>query len=209
MSTHAIERRADGEFLDDGFWTPQTSMLRAVRDWVLGSPDEPVRSALSIDENPTLREILTRRWPGLTVTDAVYPAVDAQDLSGFADGSFDLTFSHQVLEHLPRPWVAATELVRVTRPGGLGIHTTCASNPRHGPPDFNDYYRFLPDGLAALFDGVEVIVKAGWGNRQALAYNFAIDDGHGDLGGRRFHRTLGEANEENFPWHTWIIFRKP
>jgi len=53
-----------------------------------------------------------------------------------------------------------------------------------------------------------VLVKAGWGNRQALAYNLAIDDGHGALGGRRFVRAIGEPNEEDFPWHTWIIVRK-
>lgn len=202
----AVDPEHDAEFLADGMWTPQTAMLRAVRDWVLASEDEP-RSALSIDRNPTLTAILKRRWPALAIEEARHPEHDVQDLSLFADETFDLTFSHQVLEHVPRPWVAAAELVRVTRPGGLGIHTTCAANPRHGPPAFNDYYRFLPDGLEALFGGVDVVVKAGWGNRQALAYNLAIDDGHGALGGRRFCRAIGEANEENFPWHTWIIYR--
>jgi hypothetical protein len=88
------------------------------------------------------------------------------------------------------------------------LHTTCAFNPRHGLPQFNDYYRFLPDGLAELFEGVKVIVKAGWGNRQALLYNLAIDDGHGALGGRRFCEHLGQKNDEQYPWHVWIIFEK-
>lgn len=194
-------------FTDKGLWTPQTQMLRAVRDWVCGSADEP-RTALSIDRNPTLNQILLSRWPGLEIREARYPQFDVQDLSGIPDGCFDLVYSHQVLEHVPKPWRAAAELVRVVRPGGLGIHTTCAANPRHGLPEFNDYYRFLPDGLGELFDGVEVLVKAGWGNRQALLYNYAIDDGHGALGGRRFVRAVGEPNEENHPWHTWIIFRR-
>lgn len=197
----------DDAFTDRGLWTPQTQMLRAVRDWVRGSADEP-RTALSIDRNPTLNQILLSRWPGLEIREARYPEFDVQDLSGIPDGSFDLAYSHQVLEHVPKPWRAAAELVRVVRHGGLGIHTTCAANPRHGLPDFNDYYRFLPDGLGELFDGVEVLVKAGWGNRQALLYNYAIDDGHGALGGRRFVRAVGEPNEENHPWHTWIIFRR-
>ena len=199
--------RPDDDFLVDGLWTPQTSMLRSIRDWVLAAPDEP-RRALSIDRNPTLCEIFRRRWPGLDVTEACWPESDAQNLHSIPDSSFDLVFSHQVLEHIPKPWLAAAELVRVLRPGGLGVHTTCAANPRHGPPAFNDYYRFLPDGLEQLFDGVETIVKAGWGNRQALLYNHAIDDGHGTLGGRRFARAIGEPNDENFPWATWIIFRK-
>lgn len=37
----------------------------------------------------------------------------------FADASFDVTYSSNVLEHVPRPWRMAEEMVRVTRPGGL------------------------------------------------------------------------------------------
>ena len=37
----------------------------------------------------------------------------------FADGSFDITFSSNVLEHVPDPWVMADEMVRVTKPGGI------------------------------------------------------------------------------------------
>ncbi|MFY0405754.1 class I SAM-dependent methyltransferase [Solicola sp. PLA-1-18] len=37
----------------------------------------------------------------------------------FADGSFDVTYSSNVLEHVGEPWTMADEMVRVTRPGGL------------------------------------------------------------------------------------------
>ena len=37
----------------------------------------------------------------------------------FADDSFDITYSSNVLEHVPDPWRMADEMVRVTRPGGL------------------------------------------------------------------------------------------
>ncbi len=37
----------------------------------------------------------------------------------FANGAFDITFSSNVLEHVPAPWVMADEMVRVTRPGGI------------------------------------------------------------------------------------------
>ena len=36
----------------------------------------------------------------------------------YADSSFDLTYAHQVLQHLADPVVAVQEMVRVTRPGG-------------------------------------------------------------------------------------------
>jgi SAM-dependent methyltransferase len=37
----------------------------------------------------------------------------------FADATFDLCFSSNVLEHVPDPWRMGDEMVRVTRPGGL------------------------------------------------------------------------------------------
>jgi SAM-dependent methyltransferase len=200
-------KQAEPDFTDAGLWTPQTSMLNSIHRWVQDCPFR-AGTALSIDQNPTLDQILRLKWPGLLIEHAIHPRHDAQNLRAFADDGFDLVYSHQVLEHLPKPWLAAHELVRVLKPGGVGLHTTCAYNPRHGPPAFNDYYRFLPDGLAALFDGVEILTKGGWGNRQALLYNLAIDDGHGALGGRRFHKSIGEANDENHPWVTWVIFQK-
>jgi SAM-dependent methyltransferase len=38
-----------------------------------------------------------------------------------ADGSVDVCFSSNVVEHVPAPWQFADELVRVTRPGGLVV----------------------------------------------------------------------------------------
>ena len=37
----------------------------------------------------------------------------------FADATFDVCYSSNVLEHVPDPWRMADEMVRVTRPGGL------------------------------------------------------------------------------------------
>jgi SAM-dependent methyltransferase len=37
----------------------------------------------------------------------------------FADGSVDVCYSSNVLEHVSRPWQMAAEMVRVTKPGGL------------------------------------------------------------------------------------------
>jgi SAM-dependent methyltransferase len=37
----------------------------------------------------------------------------------FADGSVDVCYSSNVLEHVREPWLMADEMVRVTRPGGL------------------------------------------------------------------------------------------
>ena len=37
----------------------------------------------------------------------------------FADGSVDVAYSSNVLEHVVDPWLMAEEMVRITRPGGL------------------------------------------------------------------------------------------
>jgi FkbM family methyltransferase len=195
------------EFLDKGYWTPQTVMLRRIQDWVFNCVYTPTL-ALSIDSNPQLENIFLKKWPSLKVSHATFPEVDACNLQSFADYSFDLVFSHQVLEHINKPWIAAEEMMRVLKPGGIGIHTTCAFNPRHGQPHFNDYYRFLKEGLEELFSGATVLSSEEWGNREAILYNVAIDDGHGALGGRRFHESIGSRSDSLYPWVTWIICQK-
>lgn len=182
-------------------------MLRKILQWVMKAPHD-CREILSIDRNPTLEPIILARWPEAAINYAIYPEIDACDLKGYSDNSFDLVFSHQILEHIPKPWIASKEMTRVLKPGGLGIHTTCAFNPRHGAPAFGDFFRFLKDGLATLFDNVQILSLDEWGNREAILYNVGIDDGHGPLGGRRFHELLGSRNDGLYPWHTWIIFEK-
>jgi SAM-dependent methyltransferase len=39
----------------------------------------------------------------------------------FGDGTFDITYSSNVLEHVARPWDMAEDMVRVTKPGGTVI----------------------------------------------------------------------------------------
>lgn len=194
------------DYLDRGRWTPQTQMFRALSDFIQRSGSQ-VSNALSIDVNPEIDGMAQTRWPALALTRAVHPETDCQALP-MEDASFDLTYSNQVLEHVPRPWLAAAEILRVTRPGGLGIHTSCAFNPRHGPPAFEDYYRFLPAGLASLFQGAEILELSEWGCRESLRHNLSTDDGYGALGGRRFDAWTGSRSDGRYPWVVWIIFQK-
>ena len=41
-----------------------------------------------------------------------------RDAAAVRDGSVDVCYSSNVLEHVPDPWRMAAEMVRVTRPGG-------------------------------------------------------------------------------------------
>lgn len=60
---------------------------------------------------------LERRTPNVE-----YLLCDAQDLSRFADNTFDLVFSSNVLEYIPDVVRALKECRRVLRPDGIMIH---------------------------------------------------------------------------------------
>ena len=50
----------------------------------------------------------------------------------FRDGSVDVCFSSNVLEHVPEPWRMAEEMLRVTRPGGTVFISYMAWYGPHG-----------------------------------------------------------------------------
>lgn len=73
---------------------------------------------------------------------------DAQRLP-FIDASFDIVYSIAVLEHVPKPWLAASEIVRILRPGGHVVLDLPFLNAIH---DDHDYFRFTDKGIRMLFD---------------------------------------------------------
>jgi hypothetical protein len=85
--------------------------------------------------------------------------VDVHTLSRVVEpASLDGVFSVAVLEHLAAPWVAAAEINRVLRIGGLTIHVTVQTWPIHEQP--NDFWRMSDRGLDMLFGpatGFEVV----------------------------------------------------
>jgi SAM-dependent methyltransferase len=90
-----------------------------------------------------------------------YIAVDHPPLSQFTEvgcsaehlpfqhASFDTVFCSQVLEHIPHPWLAAGEMARILKPGGVLILTCPQYWVLHEIP--HDYFRFTPYGLRVLF----------------------------------------------------------
>jgi SAM-dependent methyltransferase len=163
---------------------------------------------LAISGSRPLVEALRLSEPN--VTEADYPEHNLLQLEAFEDDIFSVTVTDQVLEHVRgSPIEAVRESLRVTRPGGFVIHTTCFANPVHGHPD--DYWRFTAAALGWMCEeaGAEVVARGGWGNRAALVLM--------DLGLRfvptptvRWHpiHWLATRNDPRWPITTWVIARK-
>jgi len=110
-------------------------------------------------KNTAITDMLPK---GCDIIAPVYPDVDIQCMP-YEDNSFDYVISDQVLEHVKRPWFAASEVIRVLKPGGWCVITTCLMNHIHGIPE--DYFRFTPDGLRVLFEDLSYIEQSeGFGN---------------------------------------------
>ncbi|MCC7352231.1 MAG: methyltransferase domain-containing protein [Anaerolineae bacterium] len=99
------------------------------------------------------------------------------------DESMDAVITQGVLEHVRHPEWAVAEIRRVLRPGGLTYHEVPFIQGYHADP--TDYQRFTLDGVAALFDGFEVMergIVAGpssalsWVLREYLAILFSFNN---------------------------------
>ncbi len=73
----------------------------------------------------------------------------------FADATFDVVVTEEVIEHVADPFGMARELMRVAKPGGLVFLGGPFTYPLHGSP--RDYTRWTYDGLlATLPSAIEV-----------------------------------------------------
>lgn len=71
------------------------------------------------------------------------------------DNSFDFIVSIDVFEHINAPWLAAKEIARILKPGGVTYHTTLFSWRYHPCPI--DYWRYSPEALKFIFSDLECI----------------------------------------------------
>jgi SAM-dependent methyltransferase len=116
------------------------------------------------------------------------PEVDIQDLSSYPADTYDFVVLDEILEHVPRPWVAAQEVRRIIKPGGTLITSSPFMIAVHKVPE--DYWRFTEDALHVLLEDFSMIETHSWGNPGAVTYLMngmmvttqeAIDTGAFDL----------------------------
>lgn len=147
----------------------------------------------------------------LDVTRTDFPATDMHRTQ-FADASFDVVATDQMLEHVLLPHLVLLEMRRLLRPGGIAIVTSVAYNPLHELPGvWHDYWRFMPDGLLALSMPFKLVKLCGsWGNAQFIATR--ADGGVGskketEIFAKEFDK-LASTTEKRNPVTVWIVLEK-
>jgi SAM-dependent methyltransferase len=78
-------------------------------------------------------------------SDATFVTYDGTRVP-FPDGTFDLVYSSQVLEHVADPRLHLREIARVLRPGGLLIGSTSQLEPFHSM----SFWNLTPFGFVSL-----------------------------------------------------------
>ena len=143
------------------------------------------------------------------IVEANYPEHNFIDLKAFKDEEFDFIISDQVLEHIEGdPQRAFDESLRVLKPGGIAVHTTCFINPIHAEP--SDFWRFTPDALRLLARNFsEIIANGGWGNR-GVWFVDAVGLRFTPVPHAKWHplHMIAKANNEIWPVTTWVVARK-
>ncbi|MDY6784729.1 MAG: methyltransferase domain-containing protein [Cyanobacteriota bacterium] len=142
------------------------------------------------------------------VVEANYPDYNILSLP-FGEGEFDYILSDQVLEHVEgNPQAAIDETLRILKPGGIAVHTTCFIYPVHSYP--GDFWRYTPDALKLLCQNFNKIIDVGgWGNR----YVWLMDglgllyEGIPERPQHPLHK-LATLNEPQWPVVTWIVAQK-
>ena len=79
----------------------------------------------------------------------------------FKADTFDVVHSQAVFEHVADPFAAATELLRVTKPGGLVLTEVAFLQPLHAVP--YHFFNMTLWGVEELFKGCEIVASDWFG----------------------------------------------
>lgn len=141
--------------------SPYTDFIRMVNEGALSVVEIGSRIVGSMSSDNRQHFPGASKYIGFDIHSA--PGVDVvgdvHSISSLlGEDSVDAIYSLSVLEHLQMPWIAAMEMNKSLRPGGLVFHSTVHSWPLHEVP--NDFWRFSDEGLKVLFGetfGFEII----------------------------------------------------
>jgi len=139
-----------------------------------------------------LHEKFSRNGYGFPLASFEFHAGDATDLI-YRDDSFDVVVSFNAMEHIPDPALALSEMIRVTRPGGLIYLTfdpiwTCDSGS-HFQHRVSDPWRHLLDD-----DFASAILRNGGSEDEANEFRFAMNRRRLDEYQAAFDRTRTQVD---------------
>lgn len=83
---------------------------------------------------------------------------DIQAMDMIKSSVFDTVYASQVLEHVPRPWDALSEIYRILKPNGYVIISVPHLSALHQEP--LDFYRYTPYGLRFLMERAGFSIEA-------------------------------------------------
>ena len=89
---------------------------------------------------------------------------DIGDAGHIESNQYDAIFSVSVLEHVAKPWNAATHMSRILKPNGITYHAAPFSYFYHGAPA--DFWRYTPDAFEVLFSDLKTLKSEFWGGNR-------------------------------------------
>lgn len=166
---------SDGTRLQKANRHPEDKINELMTDFVDLVNENPSASMIEIGSRARSGKTYKQLFPetidyiGMDVADGpnVDLVGDAHRLSLLTDKKFDFAFSVSVFEHLVMPWVAAYELNKILKVGGLAYIQSHPSWPLHERPW--DFFRFSTDAYAGLFNPLTgfTVVRAEYGIESA------------------------------------------
>lgn len=81
----------------------------------------------------------------------------AEEMTGISDAAFDTVLSFEVLEHLPHPQRAVSEMARALKPGGTLLLSVPHLSRLHEEP--HDYFRYTRHGLRVMLEDAGLVTE--------------------------------------------------
>jgi SAM-dependent methyltransferase len=125
--------------------------------------------------------------PNVLVGDACKPIA--------TERRFDVTFSHNALEHMPEPFAVAQNMFDLLRPGGLTMAKTVFACHHHASP--SDYWRFTDEGLRYIFE------KAGF---ETIEYGYDVAERRREKMGGHIPQSMPLIDSRGGWWERWHVF---
>jgi SAM-dependent methyltransferase len=161
MEPERVSETDEGELMHHSSYIGMGALIAKHCAGEFGVPIVTVLDIGSLDCNGTYRDLIPPHWKYIGADLRAGPNVDICMESEFNipldSDSVDLVISGQCLEHCSNPFRLVREAARILRPGGTMILVAPFVFHEHKEPV--DCFRFLPDGMRAIFDdaGIETI----------------------------------------------------